>query len=421
MPPCTKICIAAGGSSLQKCAAPSFSPEVLSVPEDHPPRSGIRPRALSLPASKIGEVAGPVFGDPDIVPLWFGEGDLATPAFICDAATAAMQRGETFYTFKLGIPQLRQAIATYLSGLHAKPVRSERVAVTSSGMSAIMVTIQALIDPGDSVAVVSPVWPNIHAAIEVMGGQSREVGLLPTEDGGWRFDLQRVIDACDHTTRAIFVNSPGNPTGWMMTSAEQQELLAFARQRGLWLLADEVYSRIIYESRAAPSFLDLAEPDDRVVVLNSFSKAWAMTGWRLGWLVGPSDLLAALDKLIEFNTSGSPTFLQHAAVVAIEQGEPLVAEIVERCRVGRDLLIQGLSRFPRVRVKPPAAAFYAFCRVDGLTDSLAFAHRLARQEKVGVAPGIAFGPAGEGYLRLCFAASTQRLTAALDRLQKVLS
>jgi aspartate/methionine/tyrosine aminotransferase len=376
---------------------------------------------VSLPASKIGEVASPVFGDPDIVPLWFGEGDLPTPAFICEAAAAAMRRGETFYTFKRGIPQLREALAAYLSGLHAKPVESERVVVTSSGMAAIMLTIQALIDPGDSVVVVSPVWPNINAAVEIMGGTPRETGLVPTEAGGWRFDLERVIAACDQTTRAIFVNSPGNPTGWMMSAAEQAALLEFARKRGLWLLADEVYSRIVYRGRAAPSFLDLAEPEDRVVVLNSFSKAWAMTGWRLGWLVAPPDLLTVLDKLIEFNTSGSPTFLQHAGVVAIEQGEPLVTEILERCRIGRDLLIQGLNRFPRVRVAPPEGAFYAFCRVDGCNDSLAFAHRIVREVKVGVAPGIAFGAAGEGYLRFCFAASTQRLTQALDRLQKVLT
>ena len=383
-------------------------------------RTGIRPRAISLPASKIGAVASPVFGDPDIVPLWFGEGDLPTPAFICDAAAEALRRGETFYTFKRGIPQLREAIATYLTGLHAKPVASERVVVTSSGMSAIMLTIQALVDPGDSVVVVSPVWPNINAAIEIMGGTPRETGLVPTEDGGWRFDLDRVMAACDETTQAIFVNSPGNPTGWMMSREDQVALLEFARRRGLWLLSDEVYSRIIYAGRAAPSFLDLMEAEDRIVVLNSFSKAWAMTGWRLGWLVAPAELLEVLDKLIEFNTSGSPTFLQHAAVVAIEKGEPLVAEIIERCRVGRDLLIQGLSQFPRLRVKSPEGAFYAFCRVQGCSDSLSLAHRIVREVKVGVAPGIAFGAAGEGYLRFCFAASTQRLTEALDRLQKVL-
>ncbi|HUN48856.1 MAG TPA: pyridoxal phosphate-dependent aminotransferase [Stellaceae bacterium] len=386
-----------------------------------PRPGGVRPRILELPESKIGAVAGPVFGDPDIVPLWFGEGDLPTPAFICEAAADAMRRGETFYTFKRGIPQLRQALAKYLTGLHARPVDQENVVVTSSGMSAIMLTMQAIMDPGDNAVIVSPVWPNINAAVSIMGGTPRPVALTPTPEGGWTLDLERVFDACDERTRAIFVNSPGNPTGWMMRAEDAAELLRFARKRGIWLLADEVYSRIVYDRRAAPSLLDIAEREDRVVVLNSFSKSWAMTGWRLGWLVAPRELLPALDKLIEFNTSGSPTFIQHAAVVAVEQGEPLVQEIVERCRIGRDILVQGLSRFARVHVTPPAGAFYAFCRVDGMTDSFAMARQIVSTVKVGVAPGIAFGDAGEGYLRFCFAASTQRLTEALDRLGKVLS
>jgi len=398
---------------------PAFTPPKPAPIPDRP--RGVRPSISALPASKIGEVSGPVFGDPDIVPLWFGEGDLATPAFICDAAADAMRRGETFYTFKHGVPQLRRAIATYLTGLFAKPVASDNVVVTSSGMSAIMLTIQALIDPGDSVVVVSPVWPNLEAAVRIMGGTPKPVALVPTREGGWRLDLQRLMDACDQTTRAIFVNSPGNPTGWMMSSAEQAALLDFARKRGLWILADEVYSRIVYGRRAAPSFHDVAEREDRVVVLQSFSKAWAMTGWRLGWMVAPQEMIAVVEKLVEFNTSGSPTFIQHAAIVAIEQGEPLVAEIVERCRIGRNLLVQGLARFPRVTVQPPEGAFYAFCRIADCKDSLSLAHEVVRKVKVGVAPGIAFGDAGEGYLRFCFAASTQRLTEALDRLAKVLA
>jgi aspartate aminotransferase len=363
----------------------------------------------------------PAFGDPDVVPLWFGEGDLPTPAFICEAAAEAMRRGETFYTFKRGIPQLRAALARYLTGLYAKPVESERVAVTSSGMNAIMLVAQAIVDPGDNVVVISPVWPNINAVIGIMGGEAKPVAMRPTAEGGWTLDLDAVFAACDARTRAIFVNSPGNPTGWMMSAEEAASLLDFTRRRGLWLMSDEVYHRIVYDRRAAPSLLDLAEPEDRVVVLNSFSKAWAMTGWRLGWMVAPQEMLSVVDKLIEFNTSGSPTFLQHAAVTAIERGEPLIAEIVERCRLGRDLLIRGLSRFSRVRVAPPQGAFYAFCRVDGCTDSFALARQIVSGVKVGVAPGIAFGPAGEGHLRLCFAASTQRLAQALDRLAKVLN
>ncbi len=408
----------ARGPALPKVRSVSQSAEPAPM-RDRP--DGVRRQIAELPASKIGEVAMPAFGDPDVVPLWFGEGDLPTPAFICEAAAAALKRGETFYTFKRGIPELRAAIARYLTGLHAKPVSPEHVVVTSSGMNAIMLVAEAIIDPGDNVVVVSPVWPNINATIQIMGGIARPLALTPTEDGGWTLDLDRVFAACDPRTRAIFVNSPGNPTGWMMTAEEAAALLAFARQRGLWLMSDEVYSRIVYDRRAAPSLLDIAEPEDRVIVLNSFSKSWAMTGWRLGWMVAPQEMLAVIDKLVEFNTSGSPTFLQHAAVTAVEQGEPLVAEIVERCRVGRDILIQGLNRFPRLRVKPPEGAFYAFCRVEGLTDSFALARDIVARVKVGVAPGIAFGAAGEGYLRLCFAASARRLTEALDRLATVLS
>jgi aspartate/methionine/tyrosine aminotransferase len=381
---------------------------------------GVRAAIDALPESKIGEVAKVGFGDPAIVPLWFGEGDLATPKFICDAAAEALGRGETFYTFKAGIPPLRQSIAAYLSRLHAKPVAAERVAVTSAGMNAIMLACQILVEPGDNVVILSPVWPNINAAVEVMGGEARAVALQPTPEGGWRLDLDRLFAACDGRTRAIFVNSPSNPTGWMMHRDEASALLNFARKRGIWLMADEVYERIVYDRPVAESFLDIAEPEDRVIVINSFSKSWAMTGWRLGWLVTSTGFQDPLEKLIEFNTSGAPTFLQHAAVTAIEEGEDFVKAMVERCRIGRDIVMQGLARFPRVHAVAPEGAFYAFFRVDGMADSLNFAKDIVRKAKVGLAPGAAFGPAGEGYLRLCFASAPERLGEALDRLTPML-
>ena len=383
---------------------------------------GVRPIVAAMPFSKIGQVAMAGLGDPDVVPLWFGESDLPTPGFICEAAAAALKAGHTFYTFKRGIPELRQTIARYLTGLYAKRVAAERVIITSSGMSGIMFMGQALIEPGDNFVILSPVWPNINDAVTVLGGEARAVTLAPTEAGGWRLDLDRLMAACDARTRAVFVNSPGNPTGWMMRRVEQEELLAFTRERGLWLIADEVYGRLVYDgARAAPSLLDLAEPEDRVVVINSFSKTWAMTGWRLGWLVAPKEIQDIADKVVEFNTSGAPTFLQHAAVTAIEQGEGFVAEMVARCRTGRDLLVQGLKRFPRVHVAPPDGAFYAFCRVDGVSDSLAFAKEVLTRCKVGVAPGAAFGAGGEGHLRFCFASAPARLAAALERLEPMLA
>ena len=381
---------------------------------------GIRAAIEALPASKIGEVSNVGFGDSSVVPLWFGEGDLPTPDFICEAASEALRRGETFYTFKSGIPPLRAALAAYLSRLHAKPVAPERVVVTSAGMSAIMLACQCLVEPGDNVVILSPVWPNINAAVELLGGEARAVGLTPTEAGGWRLDLDRLLGACDAQTRAIFVNSPSNPTGWMMTQEEAAALLAFARSRGIWLMADEVYERIVYDRPVAVSLLDLAEPQDRVIIINSFSKSWAMTGWRLGWLVTSQDLLPVLDKIIEFNTSGAPTFIQHAAVTAVEQGEGFIASMVERCHTGRDIVMAGLRRFPRVHAVPPEGAFYAFFRVEGMSDSLNVAKDIVRRCKVGLAPGAAFGPMGEGYLRLCFASAPERLALALERLRPML-
>ncbi|HUH85135.1 MAG TPA: pyridoxal phosphate-dependent aminotransferase [Stellaceae bacterium] len=383
--------------------------------------NGLRPIVERMPFSKIGQVAMAGLGDPDVIPLWFGEGDMATPGFIADAVAAALAAGHTFYTFKRGIPELRQAIARYLSALYATPVNALRVIVTSSGMSGIMFMCQALVEPGDNVVILSPVWPNINDAVTVMGGEARAVALDAADDGSFRLDLARLMDACDARTRAIFVNSPGNPTGFIMSHEEQKALLAFARRRGLWLIADEVYSRIVYDGAlVAPSFLTLAEPEDRLVVINSFSKAWAMTGWRLGWLVAPKPIQDVADKIVEFNTSGAPTFLQHAAVTAIEQGEGFVAEMVQRCRIGRDLLVPGLRRFPRIRVALPKGAFYAFARIEGVRDSLAFAKEILARTKVGVAPGAAFGLGGEGHLRLCFASAPARLEAALERLAPLL-
>jgi aspartate aminotransferase len=383
--------------------------------------AGVRPIVEALPFTRIGEVAAGGLGDPDVIPLWFGESDAPTPAFICDAAAQALAAGETFYSFKRGIPELRAAVARYLTRLHARPVTPDRVIVTCAAMNAIMIAMQALVDPGDNVVIVAPVWPNVADAVSVLGGEPRALALHATETG-WRLDLGHLAALCDERTRAIFVNSPGNPTGWTLPASEAASLLAFARKRGLWLIADEVYSRLVYDGReAAPSFLDIAEPEERVIVLNSFSKTWAMTGWRLGWMVAPPELLAVADKLVEFNTINAPVFLQRAGIVALEEGEASVAAMREKCRRGRDIMVQGLNRFPRLRVASPTGAFYAFFRVAGINDSLAFAKEILARTKVGVAPGSAFFGGGEGYLRICFASAPPRLEAALDRLAPVFS
>jgi aspartate aminotransferase len=370
-----------------------------------------------LPETPISEVAMSVFGDPDVVPLWFGEGDLVTPDFVSDAAAKGLQAGETFYTWQRGIPDLRAALSAYTERLYGIKCPVGRISVTTGGMQAILLACQILLDPGDNIVIVSPIWPNITSATKLMRGEPRYVALDRKADGGWKLDLQKVFDTVDERTRAIFVNSPGNPTGWTMTSDEQRALLDFARKRGLWIMADEVYARLIYTRPVAPSFLELAQPDDPVLVLNSFSKPWAMTGWRIGWLTHPAALGDQFAKLVQINTSGVPHFLQRGAVAALEKGDDFVNGMVERCRAGGELVFQRLSAQPRVKIARPEAAFYAFFEVDGVTDTMAFCKKLAKEYKVGLAPGEAFGPGGQGNVRLCFASGAERLSKGLDRIE----
>jgi aspartate aminotransferase len=384
--------------------------------------AGLSGTIAHLPETPIAEVSMSVFGDPDVVPLWFGESDLVTPDFVREAAAQGLQSGETFYTWQRGTPELRAALSAYSERLYGIKCPVDRISVTTGGMQAILLVCQLLLDPGDNILIVSPIWPNITSAVKLVRGEPRYVALDRTAEGGWKLDLQRLFDAADERTRAIFVNSPGNPTGWTMTADEQHAVLAFARKRGLWVMADEVYARLTYQQRpdgrlVAPSFIEQAGPDDPLFVLNSFSKPWAMTGWRIGWLTHPAALGDQFAKLVQINTSGLPAFLQRGAVAALEKGDAFIAEMVERCRAGRELVFQRLSALPRVTIDRPEAAFYAFFSVDGVRDTKSFCLSLAKQYKVGLAPGEAFGPGGQGNIRLCFASSADRLSKGLDRIE----
>jgi len=380
----------------------------------------IRPQVAGIEEQQILAVSRLALGDPSVIPLWYGESDIPTPQFICEAAAEAMRAGETFYTHKRGIPELRQALAGYMGRLYGRDVDVERVSVTSSGMTAIMMMLQCMVDPGDNVIIVSPVWPNAQSAVRLMGGEPRYVTLDPGGNG-WHLDMGKLAAACDARTRAIFVNSPNNPTGWMMPAGQLAEMLALARERGIWILSDEVYARMVYDRPAAPSFLEVAEPDDPVIVINSFSKSWAMTGWRMGWLVHPPEHGDLFGNVIEFNYSCVAQFLQRAGVTAIEQGGPFVAEMLSHCRRGRDIVDSRLPRLKGVTdYRTPEASFYAFFRIDGVTDSLGYARDLVRGAHVGIAPGTAFGPGAETWFRLCFAQTEDTLNEAFDRLEGAL-
>jgi aspartate/methionine/tyrosine aminotransferase len=373
-----------------------------------------------LRETPISEVAMSVFGDPEVIPLWFGEGDLVTPDFVREAAAKGLQAGETFYTWQRGIPELRAALSAYTERLYGIDCPVERISVTTGGMQAILLSCQLLLDPDDNIVIVSPIWPNITSATRLVRGEPKYVALDRKPGGGWKLDLQKVFDSVDARSRAIFVNSPGNPTGWTMSAEEQRALLEFARKHGIWIMADEVYARLIYTRPVAPSFLEQAGPDDPLLVLNSFSKPWAMTGWRIGWLTHPARLGEQFAKLVQINTSGVPHFLQRGAIAAIEKGDGFIGTMVERCRAGGELVFQRLSAHPRITIARPEAAFYAFFAIDGVADTLAFCKSLAKDYKVGLAPGEAFGPGGQGNVRLCFASGAERLSRGLDRIEAAL-
>jgi aspartate/methionine/tyrosine aminotransferase len=378
-----------------------------------------------LAGSKIREVADAALGRPDVLAFWFGESDEATPAAIRAAAIASIEAGETFYSANLGLPALREAVAGYLSALHPA-VDAARVAVTSSGVSALMLATQMLVGAGDEVVAVTPVWPNLVAQPAILGARVVRVPLAPDAAGAWGLDVERLLAAITPATRMLLVNAPNNPTGWTLTRAEQQRILAHCRATGTWIVADEVYERLYYPDdapigTAAPSFLDLAAPDDRVVVVHSFSKSFLMTGWRLGWLVAPAALVAQMAKLIEFNTSCAPVFVQRAGLAALADAQATVPGLVTKMKACRDTLLPLLQAMPGVEVALPRGGMYAFLRVAGEGDSLRLATRLVTEQGLGLAPGVAFGAEAEGWLRWCFASrEPQRLVEGARRLRAAL-
>ena len=392
----------------------------------------MREAITRLPASKIREVANAGIGRSDVLAFWFGESDEVTPEAVRRAAAQSLHDGETFYAHNLGLPELRQALAGYCSVLHGA-VDVERIAVTSSGVNALMLAMQMLAGAGDEVVAVVPLWPNLTAQAAIMGATVKRVALRP-QQGCWTLDLDELRAAVTPATRVLLLNAPNNPTGWMLTRDEQLAILAHCRGTGTWIVADEVYERLYFGAApptapglgesgplAAPSFLDIAGDDDRLVVAHSFSKSFLMTGWRLGWLVLPRSHLDAMGKLIEFNTSCAPVFVQRGALAALQIAPDFVPAVVQHLRACRDRLLPQLAALPGVEVASPPGGMYAFFRVQGRDDSLAFAKHLVQQHGLGLAPGVAFGDEGEGWLRWCFASrDPQRLDAGVQRLARAL-
>jgi aspartate/methionine/tyrosine aminotransferase len=373
----------------------------------------------NLEESKIREVANAGMGRADVLAFWFGESDEVTPEFIRQAAIESLRGGETFYAHNLGLPELREAVAAYSSKLHG-PIAADRIAITSGGVNALMLAVQALVNAGDEVVAVTPVWPNLTAQPLIMGAKLKRVSLKPV-NGAWTLDLQALLDAITLSTRLLIVNAPNNPTGWTLSREEQKAILEHCRKTGTWILADEVYERLYYEkteNRCAPSFLDVAASDDRLVVAHSFSKSFLMTGWRLGWLVMPPSMTHHLGKLIKFNTSCASVFTQRAGLAAITRTDEVTPRVVAHLKTCRDTLVPMLQALPRVELQAAKGGMYAFFKLDGFADSLELAKQLVAEAGLGLAPGNAFAPEAQGWLRWCFASKdVARLGQGVERLQ----
>ncbi len=380
----------------------------------------MRPEFETLEQNGITAVALPRIADPSVIPLWFGEGDVVTPEFIREAAKRALDDGRTFYDHPAGRADLREAIRAYLDRLYGIDLAAGRIVVPGSTMLGIFMAARMALGAGGHGLIVCPAWPNVDRSFRMTGGRFDFVRQRLEPGGGWRLDLDDVYAAVRPDTTTIFLNSPCNPTGWIMSSEEQARLLDFCRERGIVIIADEVYHRNVFEGEAAPSFLTVAAPDDPVVVVNGFSKAYAMTGWRLGWMVVPAGYEEQMSAYSECCNTGAPNFIQSAGIAALAGGNGFVREMREHYRAGRRSVMEILAPHPRIELSEPVGAFYAFPRVRGLRDSLGFAQGLLGEEDVGVAPGYTFGPGSEDHFRVCFAQSKERLETALHRIVRYL-
>ena len=380
-----------------------------------PITSYLRPEARLAPESGIVAVMNHGRGKEGLIPLWAGEGDLPTPEFITRAAMEALAAGETFYTWQRGIPELREALARYHKRHFGRDFAAEEFLVTGSGMQSIQLAIDAVAGAGDEVVYLSPAWPNLAAAAGVAGVTPVPVH-LDWSDNGWACDVDKVTAAITPRTRALFVNTPSNPTGWTADIDTLKALLSLAREKGLWIIADEIYSLFYYGGRRAPSFMDVMEPEDRILFVNSFSKNWAMTGWRVGWIKVHPDLQDVFENLIQYSTSGVAQFMQRGAVAALDQGDAFIASQVERAHKARDIVCKILRDTGRARFSVPAGAFYLYFSIDGITDVRQAAFDIVDQANVGLAPGTAFEKDGAGFFRICFHRRLDQVEESANRL-----
>lgn len=383
---------------------------------------GIRPQIIDLQVENIARMAVRAQSIPDVITLWYGEGDVPTPGFIREAAKASLDHGDTFYVPDMrGLPALTAALSAYQTKLHGRDIAVARSTITPGGMQAVYMAMQLVAEVGTNVVYIEPQWPNIRNAIHVTGAEPRPVS-LKEEGGVWSLDLDALFKACDARTRAIAFSTPSNPLGWTASMEELQALLDFSRRTGIWIISDELYNRLYFKGDSAPSILRIAEPEDRVLCVNGFSKAWAMTGWRIGWLVHPLSVAAPLGAMTQYINSGTAAFVQAGARAALVYGEDFARSTRERCREGLDIAYRVLGASNRIRLPvKPDGGMYAFFSVEGEDDASAICQKILEEAHVGLAPGWLFGETSRRHMRMCICRDPAQVEEASRRIATMLA
>jgi aspartate/methionine/tyrosine aminotransferase len=378
--------------------------------------SKLIPALQAEPESGIVVAAMHGFDMPGMIPFWSGQGNLPTPALFSNATAESLAKGETFYTYQGGIPELREALARYHTRHFGKAFVADNFFVTGGGMQAIQLALQLVTEAGDEIIVPTPAWPNYAAPLRLKGVIPREVPMT-FKNGKWALDLDQLFASIGPRTKAIMLNSPSNPLGWVATRADLIAIRDTCRKAGIWIIADEVYAQFYYgaEGKRAPSFLDICDTEEQLLLCNTFSKNWAMTGWRVGWLQAPKALASAIENLVQYNTSGTAVFLQRGCVKALDDGDDFIAQQIASARANRDYALSVLREFPQLKISSPDGAFYLFFGIDGMKDSMATAKKIMDEASIGFAPGIAFGQAGEGFMRMCYLKDGDKLREGLER------
>lgn len=379
-----------------------------------------RSNISDLPDNPAADVFRYARGRQGLITLAQGEGSRPTPDFIIEAASVAMERGETFYGPVLGLCELRETISNYYKDIYDLNIERERIFITGSGTTAMHLALTSILDRGDEVVAVTPIWKNLLGAVELAEAKTVQVSLNHDEAQGWHLDMDALMAGCNEKTKAILMVTPSNPSGWVMSNDEITTMLDFARERNIWIVADEVYGRLVYEGGCAPSFLDHANDDDLLMVVNSFSKAWAMTGWRLGWLVGPRVAESVIRDIALYDNMGPPTFTQYGGMKAITEGEQFIKDQLSLWTRNKDTIMKRLGDHPDIEISAPKASFYAFFKIAKQPNCVEFCKKLIDEAGLALTPGCAFGKECAGWYRLCFAVSTEKLEEALDRLLKAL-